>query len=460
MPSAIGLPSLLLATFCLWLPAGPYRPADVVRRLGPAASARAQAFDTADAREALRLYERTCALPASRVFGGPLCGPLILIDPATRAAISNRPDPEGAFRRIADGYVGIAPEAVPVANTTFRWRDQRWTVVMLPLPRTAFSRVALLMHEATHRLQDSLNWKGPTPPNTHLDEELGRLWWRVELRAWQHALTTTGRARRVHARAALAFRAERGRVFPGSAEREDAQEYVEGAAEYLGQRVAQAVTSMGVLSSIDAMRAVEARPSYVRSAAYGTGPAIGLLLDAFDPRWYQTIRRVRSMARLLSDAVGMDGPPLSSDSLRMLAAAYGYARIAREEADRASAQRERRRALLSALVDGPTLTLRGIRNVVFDPNSLVALDSLGTVYPRATFTSEWGTLTIIDGDALVSPDGAVLRVSARPASDRPLAEGGTGTLRGPGWTLVLASGWRVTAGVRPGDWVLSIDRPD
>lgn len=413
--------------------------------------AHGQGIDTIGIRQAFRDFDAACALAAARAWSRELCGPILLVDRSTRAAIANRRDPDGAFAQQGALFIGRAPANAPFANTAFRWRDQRWAVVMLPLPELRWNALALLAHESTHRLQDSLEWRGQDVANAHLDMELGRLWWRVELRALQHALTTTGAAQRVHATAAMQFRRERARLFPGSAAAEDALEYAEGTAEYLGQQVAHSMTPIGPLATVNAMRSVEASPTLVRSAAYATGPALGLLLDAISPRWHAQLRKTQSMATQLVNAVGVGSTPLSADSIKSLAAPYGYAHIAREERDRAARQKETRERLIALLATGPTVTLhQSSAYKSFDPNTLIPLDSLGTAYPTGTFDAEWGKLEVASGGALLSSDGMILRVAALGS----FADGAVGVVRGDGWVLSLKPGFVLRAGERAGDFVV------
>jgi hypothetical protein len=81
----------------------------------------------------------------------------------------------------------------------------------------------------------------------------------------------------------------------------------------------------------------------------------------------------------------------------------------------------------------------------FDPNTLVPLAGLGTVYPTGTFRGAWGTLVVTGGGALVAGDFRTIRVRApTDTAARPLGA--------DGWTLELAPSWTVRPSLsRPGD---------
>jgi hypothetical protein len=191
-----------------------------------------------------------------------------------------------------------------------------------------------------------------------------------------------------------------------------------------------------------AMLAVERRPTYVRSFAYGTGPGLGLLLDRWMLAWPDSLRatpaEARSPARLLARAVGFM-PPRDARTLAREAdrrsLSYGGAELALEETHRDSVRRARLAEYRARLMDGPVLVLRqnGLMRS-FNPNELVPFDSASTVYPTGTFEADWGKLELASGGALVANDFRTLRLPAPAAVEGRV-------ISGSGWTLTLAAGW-------------------
>jgi hypothetical protein len=412
------LPLLAFAAATLLQP-----PADTAPAPPPAAAA------------ALREFAAACAREATRLWGRSLCGPLLLVDPATRRAVGT-------------GFVGTLPDSVPIANTSVRWAGARWAMVLLPLPRDRFARLRLLAHESFHREQPALGFPTASPVSPHLDERDGRLWLRLELRAWAAALRTPGRKARGHVVDALRFRARRHELYPGADTLEAALERHEGLAEYTGARLALDVTGAPPGRVADDLAAFERRPTYVRSFAYATGPALGLLLDRFAPGWRGRVRETPDLARALAGAMRL-GETAGAEPERAAwarAERYGGAAVAAEEDAREAARARRAAELRALLVDGPALVLpMDAVQMSFDPNTLVPLAGLGTVYPTGTFRGAWGTLVVTGGGALVAGDFRTIRV--RPPTDtaaRPLGA--------DGWTLELAPGWTVRPSLsRPGD---------
>ena len=413
-----------------------------------ATSLGAQRADTAGVGAALAAFQSRCRETAASLWGTRLCGGIVLVDPSSRVVVTNRRLPDAGLSAAGSLWVGRLPDSVMVANTAFQWHGEALAMVMLPLSSDDFDRTTLLAHESFHRIQKSLGLWIREQPSVHLDERAGRTWLRLEVQALAYALTTRGEAQRAHARAALAFRAHRQRLFPDARAREDSLELQEGLAEHAGQVVASARSTLGTLRTVRTMDGVMRRPSYVRSFAYATGPAYGLLLDQFAPGWRTRIARVRSLAGLLTAALGTPLRDTTESALVALAQPYGYPAVDAAEADREARRNAQLAAVRTTLVDGPVvrLTQRGVMRS-FDPNTLIAMDSLGMAYPTGEFGAAWGKLVVSEGSdgALLSSDFALLRIAGPPAIDGR-------TVRGKGWVLELAEGWQLVPGARAGDF--------
>ena len=61
--------------------------------------------------------------------------------------------------------------------------------------------------------------------------------------------------------------------------------------------------------AVKALNGMAGRPSLTRSFQYLTGPALGLLLDAYDPFWREGFLAGDSFSELLSPAVRFEGVP-------------------------------------------------------------------------------------------------------------------------------------------------------
>lgn len=401
-----------------------------------------------EAAEVFREALTVCQADAGHLWGHSLCGPMMLVDPGSRQVTASHADAQGVLTARGEVFVGQLPPDAIVANTAVDWSGTRWTQLLWPLPQDEVRRRTLLAHEMFHRLQPVLSIAAQAEGgNEHLDTLEGRYWLQLEWRALAAALSATVPGVQHNAmNDALAFRAERYRRFPAAAQEEAALELNEGLAEYTGVLVGNPTHAARIDASLHDLRAHVDDRSFIRSFAYATGPAYGLLLDQVSPGWHRHLappardlgsllaERTRSTpltdeAALLATAARYDGPALRGTEVR------------REQ--QRLAQRERNQA---RFVTGPVLRLDLHRmRIQFDPGNMQALPGSGTVYPTMQLTDAWGTLTVTDG-ALMQNDWKAVFVQA-PASGEP-------PLQGNGWELSLAPGWSLVPAARRGDYAL------
>jgi hypothetical protein len=416
----------------------------IVTLMLAAAPAGAQTIDTATAFAGLREAATACARDAGALWGRSFCGPIALVEPATRLVIANDSVPGRPALRDGSVYVTTAPDGQGLANTSVEWSGQRWAMILLPLPMDQFDRIALVMHESFHREQKALDLEGRDPANNQLDQRDGRLWFRLELRALAAALDAVAAGRRDDARAhtedALLFRARRRAIYSQADTLEPELEMQEGLAEYNGDRFAMLLTGESAARVAQRVRDVQSRPTFVRSFAYGTGPALGLLLDEFAPKWRREVAQVRDPARMLAAAVGFRAPKDLARRAEQRATDYGGPTVMAEENARDSVRRGQLADYRRRLLDGPTVTFRQSALARgFNPNQLIGFDDASTIYPTGNFGAEWGSLAVSKGGALVANDFSWLRLGA-PAA---LTVQSDHTVHGDGWVLTLDAGWSV-----------------
>lgn len=373
--------------------------------------------------------QNICREDAGRLWSASLCGPLIIVDGRTRQAWATQRDGEGVLSLTpSGGWVGTLPAGVPVANTTVNWNGVRWIMVVGPLPQDATARRVLVMHEAWHRLQESIGLPMGNVSAEHLETERGRYLMRLELRALATAMLSNGRARRESARDALSFRLARHAAFPEAASQEASLDRNEGLASYTGVKL-----GAGDDATMFAARTLtdhDRHNAFARAYAYASGPAYGLLLDEFDPDWRTTLA-AWAPADLLVVAVRAE--TLSTREIERRARRYGGAEIAAEERTRAENQRRIIAALRAKFAEGPRLELPlGQMQFEFDPGSVTPVDGLGNVYRTLVLRDLWGEIRANDG-ALIAGDFSRLTAAAP----------GPGGLVGPGWVLTLAPGYRI-----------------
>lgn len=344
----------------------------------------------------------------------------------TAAVAGAEPQPDGT-------YLAARPKELSPANTSVDWMGRRWAMVVLPLPGREADAARLLVHEAFHTLQDRVlplpAFDENGPGTALLDEPRGRVPLRLELEALARALETHGPARKRAVRDALFFRRSRALLSPEEAERERLLELREGMPEYTAWKLSRAPAAELAAQ----VRAAERDESYARSFAYATGPAWGYLLDALSPGWRRRLARTRDLQKLLP----LDpGNRPSTD--------YGEARIRAEEDARWNRLQRELAELRARFVDGPVLRLRpGALRVSFDYRGQRTLPGAGTVMQKLSWTDGAGSSLTADQGALIAADWSELRIPlVEMPADGTLQEARTFT--GPGWTLTLAAGWKLS----------------
>lgn len=402
-------------------------------------AAAAEAF--ADARAA-------CDADGGKLWRRSLWGPFMLVDPATRRFVANE-----AIERAGDGetgattsvkigdqvvHVGTLPANFSIANTATDYAGRRWAMALWPIPESTEARRQLLCHELWHRIQDDLGLKLDNAPCEHLDTEQGRLWLRLEMRALAAALRAADEGQRATAVAdALAFRAHRRAQVEGGGEAERKLEITEGLAEYTGLRLSGRADLRE--SAAQKLEASQAQESLVRSFAYATGPAYGLLLDAAEPGWTRKTSAETDLGERLRQALEIvieDSQPVAIEAAL---ARYDGAAVRDEEHARAETRELRRQALIARLVEGPVLEVpMKDGRVSFNPNTVMPLPPHGTVYPAATLTAAWGTLDAKESEVLIDPEWQKAFVPA--GAELKIADDGR-SIGGAGWTLRLKPGW-------------------
>lgn len=384
-----------------------------------------------------------------QLWGIQLAGPMILGDPGTRTVVANQADPSGRLTRHGNVFVGQLPDDKTMANTAIEWEGVRWTMLVWPLPVDSNNRARLMAHESFHRIQNEIGLPLSNPSNAHLNSLEGRLWLRLEWRALRHALLASGKPRRDAIADALLFRSIRQSLFDKAKEDERLLEMNEGLAEYTGFKLCGLSDSATADYASVQLERYEDRDSYVRSFAYASGPAYGLLLDAAKPDWRKNLRASGDFGRLMQQAYPTSTYTTSVDNATRQAAKYGYDSVLQSETERDELQKKRIAEYKTTLMDGPILIIPLQQaSGTFNPNAVQPMEPFGTVYPTARFTDSWGVLSVTGGGVLVNPDWTKLHVPAFNFSpDVPF--------EGVGWKLELHDGWKIIPAERPGDWIVS-----
>lgn len=387
------------------------------------------------AAKAFKEASSLCQAEGGKLWGQSLCGPMMFADAATHQAVLNGPS-TGAVR---DGEIFrlALPAEMGLANTSQEVGGQRWTMILWPLPQDSGQRGVLMMHESYHRIQPALGLIGGSGMGTngHLDTRDGRVWLRAQFHALAAALRSGEEARRSAISDALLFEAYRRSLWPEAAAEERNLELNEGLAESTGIDASLAEPAARIKAALADLSSCEGAPSFVRSFAYGTGPAYAELLDAADPGWRKKVHGDFDFGVAVAEAYKISPQEASKTSAESALARYGGSEIVAQEDTRQKSLEERNARYTNLFLKGPTVGFRLEKmSISYNPREVASFEGHGSVYGTLQISDLWGTLKVEGGAALVSKDFKAVFV---PASADTTAE----HLAGKGWTVTLAKGY-------------------
>ena len=262
------------------------------------------------------------------------------------------------------------------------------------------------------------------------------------------ALRDSGQQRKLAVRDALSFRQARRLLYPGSVEDERAQEITEGLAAYSGTVLAAQSPADAIVGALDLLANAEAEESFVRTFAYKSGPAYGLLLDASSPDWRRRVRGADDLGTLVMRALAVQ----PATDATAAASRYGGAEIRAADQKREQERQQRRAELRQRFVDGAVLVIPGGGSGMSDSRGAAVIPGIGTVYFGPFRASgDWGTLEAEKG-VLVASDGRSRRAPEPVRRD-------AGTFAGDGWTFKAAPGWVVREAAQRGDYEVVRQQP-
>ena len=410
------------------------------------ALAQSSPIDTTLASQYFQEAQAVCNRDNGRLWGVSLCAPMLFVDRKTRMVVANQADKEGILSKDGNVFVGQLPAKVNIANTATEWAGVKWTMVIFPLPEDKIRRANLMAHEMWHRVQNDIGFPSSGAANNHLDSRDGRMWLQLEWRALAAALMSRGKQRHQAIADALLFRAYRRAVFPQAASEEREMEMHEGLAEYTGVRLSGSPNLNQYVVDKDLKEAAQ-KQTFVRSFAYASGPAYGILLDETKTNWRKNLKKEDDLGSLLQKRVSIKLPQNIEQAAELRAKNYDSDKLRAFETERENNRQKLLAEYRAKLVDGAVLELPILKmSMQMNPGTLVPLEPIGTVYPDIRIVDAWGILTVTKG-ALIKSDFSKIYVSAPSSLSAP-------SIQGDGWTLELNAGWTVAAGERKGDYVV------
>lgn len=403
-------------------------------------------LDTTLASQYFQEAQALCSRDNGKLWGISLCAPMLFVDRRTRTVIANQADKEAILTKNGNVFVGQLPAKVIIANTATEWAGVKWTMVIFPLPEDKIHRANLMAHEMWHRVQNDIGFPTSGAANNHLDTREGRMWLQLEWRALAAALSSRGKQRRQTIADALLFRSYRRTIFPQAAVEEREMEMHEGLAEYTGVKLSGSPNLRQYVIDTDLKEASQ-KQTFVRSFAYASSPAYGVLLDEAKAKWRKNLKKEDDLGSLLQKRLSIKLPQNVKQTAELRAKNYNGDNLQAFETERENNHQKILAEYRAKLVDGSVLAIPILKmSMQINPGNLVPLEPLGTVYPDIRIVDAWGILTVTKG-ALIKSDFSRIYVSAPSnLSASPI--------QGDGWTLELNPGWTIANGERKGDYIL------
>lgn len=380
-------------------------------------------------------FQEACEQDGGSFWGTSLCGGVILFDRDNRVLYANKADLDGEFSRHENGYwIYEFEDGEPTpayTDTATEMLGERWALMRYSFDNGVDYLHRIAIHESFHRIQPGLNTSldGNNDGNAHLDEEWGRIWIRLQLRALGDALTADTRQDRLrHLSSAVSMAQARFAAFDNAEFTETHLERDEGIAEYTGW----ALHHSGDAPERFAAQIAEEdnKLSYSRSFAYVTGPAWGLVLDQLGADWRSAIVGTdTSFAQLAIDRVpDLDVNPSAEDA----ATEYGFENVRAEEAAQAEAIRQRRADYTQRFITGPHIILP-MGRMNFNPQTVTTMGEAGQVYGTFTINSSWGSMS--------TERGALVNFQTREVRIDWIGEPQSPVWQTDRWELELNEGW-------------------
>src|ERR1051326_5969697 len=89
-----------------------------------------------------------------KLWGRPLYGAILFVDPQTRYVVANQQDAGGVLKAAGGVFDGTLPKDVVIANTATDWSGTHWTMVMWgAVSPVSVARRRLVLHECFHRIR-------------------------------------------------------------------------------------------------------------------------------------------------------------------------------------------------------------------------------------------------------------------------------------------------------------------
>lgn len=334
-------------------------------------------------------------------------------------------------------YTDILDANILIANTALKWNGNTWAMIQIPLPEQSFMRDKLILHEMFHVLQPQLGFGSLSETTcSHLEQKEARISLRLEMNALLKALEQRGNKDSMyyHLANAFLFRNNRYDIYPEAKKKENLIELNEGIAEYTALMMMQHYSSEKLSENQittyfnDRVSRFE-QDNFIRSFAYETIPLYGYLIQLYIPDWHQKVDTNTNLIDYFMQITNVASIKNGADS-------YDIENIITEENSRF----EQMIAITNAIKE-KYLCINHVRipliqyNISFDPQKIMAIESIGDLYINAVIIDSWGKLE--------TSKGVILDKNQNRIFLSPPLKVENNDIFGDGWQLHLNDNWKI-----------------
>lgn len=372
------------------------------------------------------------------LWGIKLDGSFMFVDNISGEIIANKQDNFNSLKEIDGIYFGKLEQNVGIANTSFNWHDETWTMVIWQhIPENKYNRISLFMHEMWHSVQDEIGLPSSPSKNNHLDELWGRILLRMEWHALLEALKNDV-VKDSTIQEALIFRNCRRELFPGKTIAENNFEMHEGIAAYTGIKLSEMPFDIIVKELENKLDYYESQKRYLMTFAYLSGPLYGFLIHQKNPQWNKELNRDSDLGQILAQYYKIELPVNLKKAFENISAKGAWQEIINNEKQHEQTQQEKIRFYNKLFFSDSTLLIFNQNtNITFNPMQVTSLGDKGDVYQTFTAKANWGELNVVNGAIFRFADWTKFLLPNPTEINKNGA-------KGLGWILNLNEGWEIT----------------
>jgi hypothetical protein len=389
------------------------------------------------AAEYFEKVEQICNTDRADLWGIDLYGPLMMIDRVTREVYANVQDAEGLLKPKDGIFVGTYPKEQIIGTIPVEYGGTLFAMARLRSDEDEYTIKTRCVHALFHCAQIKKEIDTPDYRASHLNEKTARLWVKLEWRALQRAIRTSGETRTQAIRDALVFRSARREMYPRFINDENFFENNEGITAFTYIYICNE-PGEEYFRQLQNFYDRIYNWSYPYSWGYINGALYSHLLFESDFDFKSISGRDTDLGELIMERYDIVLPEISRDIAGSLAFNYDIDLINQEELEREVKLREARQKSVSKFVDRPVIYLElESPNFSFEPGDMTTVDSLGTIYETLRVSDNWGKIAVDEGGCLVSPGLEYIRIPAKNIKkDR-------NHISGEGWHIILNDSWHM-----------------